>query len=160
MIAAGTVLTFAVDGSATLGWIDPTETPEGVRGDVIELMRPYVTVNAVTLTPTSNVYVGIANWSYRAIVQVTTKIAHADASDVGSIVAHAFYEAANLMPTVTQTGEQPANVPGGIGQEPDDADNGISAMLAKFFGGLQSTVVMVAIGAIVLGVVLLKAEKP
>lgn len=166
MIAAGSTLTFRVDGQVRLGWTDVGgQTPEDVRSEVIQSLMPYVGVQTIVINPLTS---GLTTWTYNAIVSVKTKTAHGAADDVGAIVAHAFYVAANQLPTVVITNTVAPNTPGGVSDYPGILETinktigDLSAGLGRGVGsaldesGLKLTLVLVAVGAIVIGVVILK----
>lgn len=99
MIRAGTVLTFDVTGQAG-GWSAPEAGD--VRTAVIDALHPFVTVRNITVTKTSGwTDLDFFWWNYTARVIVQTRVDHAAAADVASIVASAFYTGAGSLPTVT-----------------------------------------------------------
>lgn len=168
MIPAGTALSFRVDGGVTQGWwTSITQAPDEVRSRVIAALVPFVSPMNVTITPTTHISLGITDWNYSAVVTVRTKSDHAKAEDVGSIVAHAFYEAASRMPTVVVTDETPAAAPGGVAN-PAPSGTGIAAIddllaglkeqlgLKDILQGAQTTLIILGIAAIAIAVVVLK----
>lgn len=103
MIRRGTEITFTVNGQAGQ-W--PRSVAD-VRSAVIDGLTPFFDVADVTIpTPSflSDPLDYFINWPYTATVRVTVKADYAEPRDVDSIIAHAFYEAAGELPTVTANG--------------------------------------------------------
>lgn len=138
MVPTGSQLTFAVDGQVDTGITDWRTTPDDLRTAVINSLRLSLTVNAVVVTPLS-VIVAFGDWRYTAMVSVTTKTAHAQADDVGSIVAHAFYEGAGALPTVTVTNAPVPTAAGGITEGPGVFD-GIGSGVHDAVDGVAKTI--------------------
>lgn len=104
MIDARETITFDVQG--TTGAYLPRSV-DSVRQVVIDNLTPFFDVQDVTMQTdafTSDPFHYISNWPYKAVVRVVTRDSYADVRDVDSIVAHAFYEGAGELPTVTARG--------------------------------------------------------
>lgn len=126
MVNAGSVITFTVRG--TTGQYSP-RTVAGVRQDAINALTPFFDVTDVTIETqsfTSDPFNYISNWPYTATVRLTTRVAYAGIRDIDSVVAHAFYEAAGDLPTVTGNGYEQ-----GQGQ---DTTTGISLVTLAVLG--------------------------
>lgn len=154
MIAANTTLTFAVDGQVSLSWTDWQRTPADLRSIVLDQLTPYLGVSVVNVQPLDS---GLLDWTYSALVTVTTKSAYATTDDVASIVAHAFYVGGNNLPTVNVTAEQAAPTPGGIGDYTTWIGS-VGAEAKRIVDALPMMAIVIGIAAIVLGVVVLKAD--
>jgi hypothetical protein len=166
MIPAGTTLSFEVSGVVRQGLM--TYNAEDLHANVVNKLTPFVSVYSVVIRPTTRVVIGVLDWSYTATVVVGSKVDHGNADDVGSYVRTAFYEATKDVATVSRA----AIVPTGSGApapppivQPDDGlfDFDIPGFdLSQLAQGLkdllQGTVLIVVVGAVVLGVVLLKAK--
>lgn len=101
MVTAGETITFDVQGT-TGQWVP--RTVAGVRQDAINALSPFFDVESVSVdSPSflSDPIHYVTNWPYRATVRATMRSDYGDVRDVDSIVAHAFYEAAGDLPTVT-----------------------------------------------------------
>ena len=106
MIRNGTEIVFTVNGQ-TGQWIP--RTSGDVRTTAINELTPYFDVADVQVKSKGfleDPVHYIANWPYTATVRATVKADYADVRDVDSIVAHAFYNAAGELPTVTAAGQE------------------------------------------------------
>lgn len=112
MIAAGSTLTLDVKGTAGQ-WIPRTVAE--LRAVVIDALTPFLHVYDVSVTRESflsdpeNLFYW--NWPYVAVVTVQTRQDHGKSEDVASIVAHAFYNGAGTLPSVTVRGFGPQQQP-------------------------------------------------
>lgn len=103
MIAHGTTITFTVIGQTGF-W--PVSIAS-VRSDVIDGLTPFFDVQDVSLKTRSfltDPVNYITEWPYEATVRATVRADYGDIRDVDSIVAHAFYNAGSVLPTVTASG--------------------------------------------------------
>lgn len=101
MIAAGSTLTFTVRGTTEAAQFQLVFTPGMLRAAVVAQLAAIVEPVRVDVTTDDTVITGTLPWTYRADVQVKTRVAHASAEDVKAIVAGAFFTASGNMPTVT-----------------------------------------------------------
>lgn len=137
MITNGSAITFDVQGST--GGFLPRTVAE-VRQSVIDSLTPFFVVTDVALSSSSflsDPLHSLSDWPYSAVVRVTMQSDYADISDVDSVVAHAFYDAAGELPTVTARGYEP-------GQSAADSRTGLS---------LTSALVLIAVALVALAVV-------
>lgn len=137
MIDAGRAITFDVQG--TTGEYIPRSV-SSVRAIVIDQLAPYFDVEDVafqTSSVLSDPFHSLSNWPYRATVRALPLADYGDVRDVDSIVAHAFYEAAGNLPTVTASGYETP-------QGPSDQRAGLSFGL----GALLLVVGLVALATI------------
>lgn len=95
------MLDFSVRGQTEWSQFQVVFTPTMLRGEVIAVLSQRVDVIDVAIETGDTIITGTLPWSYTARVRVRTRVAHAQASDVGSIVANAFYQGSGTMPTVT-----------------------------------------------------------
>jgi hypothetical protein len=162
MITAGTPVSFQLSGQVRIGVFTPWTDAEDVRAGIINAMTPNLRIYSVTVRPTSFVAVGALDWSYTASVVVASKVDHGMVDDIGSIVANAFWQVTGDVPTYGAGQVVPVPIaqpePTGGVQQPDIDIPGIN--LGAFGAGLQSilsnTLMIVIIGAIIVGVVVLK----
>lgn len=102
MIPRGTELTFTVKGSTTTSWWSLFTVAE-FEGDARDHLNR--TLDVVSLSIDASTFTaGVIAYQYTAIVTVRTRVDHAQADDVASIVAHTFYVIAGSMPSVTSGG--------------------------------------------------------
>lgn len=102
MIPRGTELTFTVKGSTTTTWWSLFTVAE-FEGDARDHLSR--TLDVISLSIDASTYTaGVIAYQYTAIVTVKTRVDHAKADDVASIVAHTFYSVAGSMPSVTRGG--------------------------------------------------------
>lgn len=137
MIRHGIERTFDVQGQA--GEFQP-RTVAGVRSDVIDGLTPFFDVADVAIvTPSflSDPTAFFVDWRYAAVVRATPRADYGDVRDVDSIVAHAFYDAAGELPTVTARGLE-------AGQGKAQDTSGLS---------LTTALVLVAIGLVAVAVI-------
>lgn len=137
MIRNGTEITFDVQG--TTGGILP-RTIASVRQQTIDALTPFFDVANVSIKSASIIsdpLHSLSLWPYTAVVRATVQMDYSDVRDVDSIVAHAFYEGAGEVPTVTARGLEQ-------GQEPGDDRTGFS---------LTTALVLVVVGLVALAVV-------
>jgi hypothetical protein len=139
MITNGTALTFDVAGQT--GPYMP-RTVSDVRQTAIDNLTPYFDVVSVELKskgfledPVHGI-LGV-NWPYQATVSARVQADYADVRDVDSIVAHAFYEGAGELPTVTA--RELEHTPG-----PPESTTGIS---------LTTAIVLVAVALVAVAVI-------
>jgi hypothetical protein len=117
MIRRGETLTFTVIGR--VGEYLP-RTESSVRQYAIDGLTPFfdvLSVNLKTKTFLNDPLHVVTNWEYTATVRVTVKADYGDVRDVDSVIAHAFYNAAGELPTVTSDRERsqsPASTPQGL----------------------------------------------
>lgn len=101
MVTAGSVITFAVNG--TTGEYLPRSVGS-VRALVIDGLTPYFDVEDVafqTASLASDPFHALSNWPYTATVRAVVRADYGDIRDVDSIIVHAFYDATGNEPTVT-----------------------------------------------------------
>lgn len=136
MIAAGTTITFTAKGT-TGQWLP--RTVAGVRQDVIDGLTPFFDVLTVVFDTKDSIvpFYNVANWGYTATIRATVRADYGDVRDVDSIVAHAFYDAAGDLPTVSAAGYEQA-------QGEEDQRTGFSLTTALVLG----VVAIVAIAVI------------
>jgi hypothetical protein len=107
MVNAGARITFDVVGSVS-GWLP--STVQGVREPIVSDLAANFAVHDVTIAREDTLFGPSSaywNWRYRGVATITTKTAYAKIEDVDSIVAHAFYQGAGELPTVTARGYEP-----------------------------------------------------
>jgi hypothetical protein len=110
VVKKGTRLTINVEGQ--IDAVLPL-SEANLRASVQDVLsHASFTVNSLSITPRSSVWVGILDWPYSAEVQITTTIDYASANDPGSIVANAFYQAGGSLPTYTVQGYGGTQKPG------------------------------------------------
>ena len=119
MVRAGSVLDFDVRGTTTLTWWGITFTTAQLRAEVVNYLSKDIDVIDVRITSPDTIITGVLPYQYSATVRVRTRIDHAQSSDVGSIVAHAFYLAGGSLPTVTYKG-------GALGADPLPGEIGLN----------------------------------
>jgi hypothetical protein len=147
MVPAGSVLSFEVRGVAG-GWT-PT-TLDSLRSDLVSYLSSYVGVQALNVRNAGAFYEQL-EWPFVATMTVQTYEAHAAASDVGSLISHAIYEATGNMPTVGGIGSQggmPTETGGGglfgsIGDAVGDLIGGATAPITSEFN-----FILLAVGAV------------
>lgn len=145
MIPAGTTITFQVAGSTGIGLTGFGTSPDSVRNDVTAYLSGFFDVYSVTVNAESLLQSAIEfswNWTYTATVTLGTREDYGSVDDIGSIVAHAFYQAGGALPTVSAPdygeptqGQLPVN------QGPN---------LGGFLQGLQGTTALLVVGLVVL----------
>lgn len=104
MIRNGQVITFAVRG--TTGAYLPRSVA-AVRQVVLDSLTPFFVVEDLTFktdSVLSDPFHALSAWPYSASVRAKMQSDYADVLDVDSIVAHAFYNGAGELPTVTANG--------------------------------------------------------
>lgn len=100
MIKKNTVITFDVKGSTGL----LPRTQNSVRQAAIDSLTPFFTVQALSVTAASflsDPVHALTEWPYTATARVQVLADYADIRDLDSVIAHAFYDAAGRLPTVT-----------------------------------------------------------
>jgi hypothetical protein len=101
MISAGSTLDFNVRGTTQAAQFQVFYNEAQLAGDVSTKLSALLDVIDVEVKATGTVITGTLPWEYTARVRVRTRVAHASASDVGSMVANAFFRAAGNMPSVS-----------------------------------------------------------
>lgn len=122
MIASGKTITFSVNGQTGF-W---PQSVASLRSGVIDELTPFFDVQDVSVKTrsfASDPVNYVTEWPYEATVRAVTRSAYADIRDVDSIVAHAFYNAGGVLPTVTANGLE-------LGQNDPDPTTGISLTTA------------------------------
>jgi hypothetical protein len=102
----GDTLTFTAVGK--VGEYLP-RTVDSVRQGAIDGLTPFFDVESVNISAPSflnDPFHIVTNWGYTATIRATVQADYGDVRDVDSIVAHAFYDAAGEVPTVTSNLEQ------------------------------------------------------
>jgi hypothetical protein len=137
MIANGQRIVFDVQG--TTGNILPRSVAS-VRQAAIDALTPFFIVEDVSIdsqSALSDPLHSLSLWPYSATVRAVMQSDYADVRDIDSIVAHAFYQAAGEVPTVTAEGLEAA-------QGPANNSHGL---------GLTGALTLVAVGLIALAVI-------
>lgn len=102
---------------------------------------PFLGVKEVRVVPASWALGGLLEYEYTASVAVTTKATHARAEDVTGWIQDAFYRATNQPARIVSASDPLA---------PAVEDNGLGAWLSRLGAGVQSTVSIVAVAAVLI----------
>lgn len=151
MIPKGTTFDYTVKGSTTTTWWSGLFTVAEFEGDIRDRLSPML--NVVSLSIEANTWTGgVLAYPYTARVRVSTRVDHAQAGDVKSIVAGVFATVAGSMPSVTQGSSfSPGS---GAGEREAPAPFDFGSWLSSLFPDIDlSTAVAVSvlgIGAIVI----------
>lgn len=152
MVAAGTTVQFVVQGNVST-WSPVELDPANLRERIITALQANrLTVKSVTLQATSWALGGLLEYTYQARIAVASQSSHGQIGDIGAIVGNAVYNATGRMPTVIPSGD-PLD-PG----DPDPDAGDPLAWLRNLASTLGTTVTVVAVAAIVVGVVILREK--
>jgi hypothetical protein len=116
MVPAGSILDFDVRGVTAPNWWAGFLTVGELNGDVSTGLAEFFDQPLdVRVVSSDTVITGTLPYNYSGAVRVRTRVSHARASDVGAVIANAFYNAGGNMPVVTYRGVgSNAGLPGGL----------------------------------------------
>jgi hypothetical protein len=112
MITAGSTLDFALRGQTQAAQFQIVFNEAMLAGEAATYISQTLELIDINVTATGTVLTGTLPWEYTARVRVRTRVAHAQASDVGSIIANAFFRASGNMPSIAQGVAVPASQAG------------------------------------------------
>lgn len=147
MIPGGTSLSYQITGQASV-FSTFFNDAAGVRSDVISALSAYFNVQNVTVDAESALEqyenLELTAWQYSATVTLVTRSDYGSVDDIGSVVAHAFFDATGYLPTVTNPdyGEPAQQAPTTGG------GTGISDAATSLFDGLKSIFTNITNGAL------------
>jgi hypothetical protein len=139
MIRAGELVGLSVVGETGAAQFQVFFTPSMLRSAVMLELEKTFKVDHLRIIPDSFVVSGTLPWSYRAEVNVVTRVAYGHEGGPESIVATAFYNAAESMPTVHAVAPFGRGGPG-VGED----SPGVSWATAIMVAGLAIIVGVVA----------------
>lgn len=148
MVPAGTTLEFLAVGVVST-WSPVESDASNVEAQVTNLLRPFMTVKLVEVTPTTWALGGLLEYDYTAHIVIATKEAHASAEDLTGFIVDALYRATGKTARVTLASDPYAPA------KPDPNAGDPFAWLARLGEGVQSTVTITAIAAIAIAAVIL-----
>lgn len=152
MVSPDTIITFDVQGTTDLFF---ATDPATVRSEVMnELSKNFDVMTAIIKPPSviQDLMSGLfVNSPYTAVITLQTRSAYGRTSDIGSVIAHAFYNAVGALPTVNarpvavqpspsdQPIEEQGPTLGSIGTGLEGAAKGVTDSIAAAFKALEES---------------------